>query len=178
MKKHLSLKQLAVTISDLLNKNGIDAVLSGGACVTIYTHNKYMSYDLDFVLLSPTAFEKINKVMKQIGFKPEGKYFKHDKSPYLVDFLSPPLSVGEEPVKKIEELKEGEKILRLLSPTDCVKDRLAAFYHWNDQQCLEQAVLVCENQKVNLKEVQRWSKKEGMSQKFEVFKSNLKASGS
>ena len=30
--------------------------------------------------------------------------------------------------------------LGLLSPTDCVKDRLAAFYHWKDQQSLEPAI--------------------------------------
>ena len=39
------------------------------------------------------------------------------------------------------ELKKRNKILKLLSPTDCVKDRLAAYYHWNDRQSLEQAIL-------------------------------------
>jgi hypothetical protein len=173
MKKNISLKKWAVTISDHLTQNGIDAVLSGGACVTIYSRKKYMSYDLDFVLLTYTDPKKIKRVMQKIGFKQEGKYFKHDKTPYLVDFLSPPLSVGEEPVKEINEIKQGEKHLRLLSPTDCVKDRLAAFYNWNDQQSLEQAVLVCENQKVDLKEVKRWSKNEAMIHKFKVFKEIL-----
>ena len=30
----------------------------------------------------------------------------------------------------------------MISVTDSVKDRLAAFYHWKDQQSLEQAVLI------------------------------------
>jgi hypothetical protein len=174
MEKNRSLKKLAVIISDHLFKNGINAVLSGGACVTLYTQNKYISYDLDFVLLSHMDSKKIKKVMREIGFRQEGKYFKHEGTPYFVDFLSPPLSVGEEPVKEISEIKEGKKTLRLLSPTDCVKDRLAAFYHWNDKQSLEQAVLVCNNQQVDLAEVQRWSRNEGMSQKYEVFKDDLK----
>ena len=29
-----------------------------------------------------------------------------------------------------------------MTPTDSVKDRLAAYYHWNDQQALEQAIMV------------------------------------
>ncbi len=59
--------------------------------------------------------------------------------------------------------------MKLLSPTDCVKDRLAAFYHWNDRQALEQAVLVCKDVEVELKEVERWSGNEGMSDKYEKF---------
>jgi len=42
--KKLSIKDLAIYLSDYLRKNGIDTVLSGGACVTIYTDNKYFSY--------------------------------------------------------------------------------------------------------------------------------------
>ena len=45
----LNIKDLAHYICDLLTKNKIDVVLVGGACVSIYSKNKYMSYDLDFV---------------------------------------------------------------------------------------------------------------------------------
>ena len=38
---------------------------------------------------------------------------------------------------------------RLLSPTDCVKDRLANFYHFEDGQCLEQAPMVAGQHPVN-----------------------------
>jgi hypothetical protein len=54
-----------------------------------------------------------------------------------------------------------------------VKDRLCAFYFWNDQQGLAQAVLVTESQMVDLKEIKRWSKAENKEQEFEVFKSKL-----
>lgn len=30
----------------------------------------------------------------------------------------------------------------MLTATDSVKDRLASFYHWNDHQSLEQAILI------------------------------------
>ena len=32
-----------------MKNNGIEAVLVGGACVSTYSHNRYQSFDLDFV---------------------------------------------------------------------------------------------------------------------------------
>ena len=167
--KGLSLEDFAVLISDYLIKNGIDVVLSGGACVTIYTKNKFISYDLDFVLISSDKQKEVRSLLAEIGFYEEDRYFKHSDTDFFIDFISPPLSVGQEPVKEILEIKKGGRVLKLLSPTDCVKDRLAAFYHWNDRQSLEQAVLVCKAVEVDLKEVKRWSINEGMSDKHERF---------
>ena len=47
--------------------------------------------------------------------------------------------------------------LQLLSPTDCVKDRLTAYYHWDDLQALEQAKMVAKNHKIDFEEIRRWS---------------------
>ena len=58
----------------------------------------------------------------------------------------------------------------MVSPTDCVKDRLCAFYFWNDQQGLAQAVLVAKSQNVDLKEIKRWSIAENKEQEYEAFK--------
>lgn len=77
--------------------------------------------------------------------------------------------MGNEPVKEVAEIKKGKKILRLLSVTDCVKDRLAAFYHWGDRQALDQAIMVCLDNLVDLKEVKRWSKAEGRDEKYGQF---------
>jgi hypothetical protein len=173
--KGISLKNLAIYISDYLRKSGIDTVLSGGACVTIYTDNKYLSYDLDFVLQVYIDRKKIKTVMEKIEFQEEGRSFKHKDTQYYIEFLSPPLSVGEEPAKVISSIEEGNKVLRLLSPTDCVKDRLAAFYHWDDRQSLDQAILVCRDNKVDLKEIERWSLNEGMKNKFEVVRKELES---
>lgn len=167
--KNLSLEDFAVVISDYFFKSGINTVLSGGACVCIYTNNKYISYDLDFVLFSSDDLKKASKALTEIGFYEENRYFRHKDTEYFIDFVSPPLSVGEEPVKEVAEIKKGGRTLKLLSVTDCVKDRLAAYYHWNDRQCLEQAVLVCQDNPVDLKEVERWSKNEGMIDKYKAF---------
>jgi hypothetical protein len=171
--KGLSLEDFAIVISDYLIKNGIDVVLSGGACVTIYTKNKFMSYDLDFVLVSSDKQKDARQLLTDIGFYEEDRYFKHNDTEYFIDFISSPLSIGEEPVREISEIKKGKCTLRLLSPTECVKDRLAAFYHWNDRQSLEQAILVCGDNKVDLKEIERWSANEGMSTKYNIFLTSL-----
>lgn len=171
--KNISLKDLAIYISDYLRKNGIETVLSGGACVTIYTNNKYLSYDLDFVLPVYVKKKKIKEALEKIEFREQGRYFEHKDTQFFIDFLPPPLSVGEEPVKVISSIKKGGRVLRLLSPTDCVKDRLAAFYHWNDKPSLDQAVLVCQDNDVDLEEIERWSINEGMKNKLEIFKETI-----
>lgn len=170
----MPLGDLALYISDHLRKHGVDAVLTGGACVTIYTENKYISYDLDFVPLHYTKRSKVREILEEIGFVEEGRHFRNPQTEFFIEFLAPPLAVGEEPVKEIAEIRSGDLLLRLLSPTDCVKDRLAAYYHWNDHQALEQALLVCRDQAVGLKEVEKWSENEGMGDKFKEFKRMLR----
>lgn len=171
--KDISIQDLAIYLCDHLAQLGIETVLSGGACVCIYTHNEFLSYDLDFVLLDFSQKKKIRKALGKIGFHPEGRHFQHSDTPFIVEFLSPPLSVGEEPVKNILTIEKNDRKLKLLSPTDCVKDRLAAFYHWNDKPALEQAVMVSQAQSVDLKEIERWSSNEGMADKYSAFLAEL-----
>ena len=174
----LPLPDLAALICDACLKSGIDVVLSGGACVSIYTENRYVSFDLDFVLRTPVPRKKIKTTMGELGFLEDGRHFRHSGNPFIVEFLSPPLSVGDEPVQRINEIRRGRMTLRLLSPTDCVKDRLTAFYHWNDRPSLDQAVLVSLNEDVDLSEVNRWSLNEGMKEKYGIFRKLItKASG-
>ena len=66
------------------------------------------------------------------------------------------------------ELPTGK--LYLLTPTDSIKDRLAAYYFWEDKQALDQAVLLSKSHNINLKEVERWSKAEGQTEKFKIIK--------
>ena len=85
-------------------------------------------------------------------------YFEHEDTEYSVQILPPPPSVGAEAVKNIDSIRKGNMVLKLLSPTDSVKDRLAAYYHWNDKQSLDQAISICRDNSIDLKEVERWSK--------------------
>ncbi len=167
--KRASLKKLAVLIASYLAQNGVETVLTGGACVSLYSRNKYQSYDLDFVLLDASQRKRVGPLLSEVGFRPDGRHFRHKDTKYIVEFLYPPLSVGEEPVRHPAEIRLGGGLLKLLSPTDCIKDRLAAFYHWDDRQALEQALLVAKDHPFDVKDVARWSKVEGMAAKFRMF---------
>ena len=171
--KKMSQSELAAFIQDALQSEGIAVVLSGGSAVTFYSNNKYVSKDLDLINTGFARRSKIKLVMSRLGFEEKGRYFINPGTQFFVEFPDGPLSVGEEPVKEVSEFKLATGTLRILSPTDCVKDRLCAFYFWNDKQGLEQAVLVTKNQTVDLKEIKRWSKAEGKEREFEAYKKKL-----
>ena len=64
-------------------------------------------------------------------------------------------------------------MLKIISPTDCIKDRLASYYHWDDLQCLEQATLGAQSNKINLVEIERWSEVEGKLDEFRRIRNKL-----
>lgn len=172
--KNMSQAELAAYVQFYLQKAGIDVVLSGGSAVSFYSSNKYVSKDLDLININFAKRQEIGAIMERIGFKEKGRYFVNLETQFLIEFPQGPLSVGEEPVKAIDEFELATGTLHIISATDCVKDRLCAYYFWNDQQGLAQAVLVSKTQSVDLKEIKRWSKAEEKEQEFEVFKSKLR----
>ena len=171
--KNMSQSELAAYIQDSLQAEGIQVVLSGGSAVSFYSSNKYVSKDLDLINDRFAKRSEITAVMERMGFHEKGRYFVNPKTDFFVEFPRGPLSVGDEPVKEVSEFELATGTLRVISPTDCVKDRLCAFYFWNDQQGLAQAILVAKSQKVDLKEIKRWSKMENKEQEFEIFKDKL-----
>ena len=165
---HIDIRELAAIVSEKLNEKGIDAVLVGGACVSIYTKNKYLSSDLDFV--THAAIKEVATAMSDLGFKREtSRHFIRKDCHFFIEFVAPPVAIGDEPIKNLTKLKTKFGKIVLLTPTDTVKDRLAAYYHWNDPQALEQALMVARGQKVNISEIKRWSAKEGHREKCKIF---------
>jgi hypothetical protein len=43
-------------------------------------------------------------------------------------------------------------------------DRLAAFVHWRDRQCLEQAIWVAQSHAIDWDDLRSWANQEGMSE--------------
>ena len=171
--KTIKIRNLAALVCHKLNIRDVDAILVGGACVSIYTDNTYLSYDLDFV--SHSSLKDIAGILSDLGFNRESsRYFIRQDCPFFIEFVAPPVSIGSEPIRSEEKIKTPFGTLRLLTPTDCVKDRLAAYYHWNDPQALEQAIMVTKVQKVKIPEIRKWSEKEGHKKKFEMFLTMLK----
>ena len=154
-------------------QQGIDTVLSGGAAVAAYTSGAYVTHHIDLVNRSLTRRALIKKAMKELGFREEGRHFKHPETPFLVEFPSGPLTVGDEAIQEIEEIKLQTGTLRVISRTDSVKDRLAWFYHSGDRQCLSQAVLIAQQGGVDLRSVEAWSRAEGKSREYALFRKQL-----
>ena len=165
--KTISISDLAALVHTKFNEHNMKTVLVGGACVAIYSCNRYLSYDLDFVTYETKA--KVKEVLLELGFQFKGKYFSRSDCPYFIEFVTPPVAVGEELVHRFKTLHTPFGQLELLTPADCVKDRLSSFFHWNDRQSLEQAIMVFQDQKVDLQEVKRWAKAENQMDKFKEF---------
>jgi len=161
--------ELAAYIDSHLCKNGINVVLSGGASAAIYSDHKYVSKDLDFIAQFTLDHKKINAVMEYLGFEQSGRYYHHSQTPYYVEFISGPPAVGQDPIESIREVRFATGTIRIISPTDSVKDRLAAFFYWGDRQSLEQAILVARSVTVDLERVEAWSVREGKQAEYEEF---------
>jgi hypothetical protein len=124
----LSRAELAALVVETLAARGIEVVLVGGSCVCLYTNERFVSFDLDFVDLSYSRKRKIADALQAIGFHSEGasRYFKRDGCQCSLEFPSAPLAVGHEQItaNRVAGLRTSQGTVRLLSPTDCVKDRL------------------------------------------------------
>ena len=140
----------------LANK-GISSVLVGGSVVSIYSKGAYRSGDLDMVEPLISRGKEIKETMEELGFKKFGRHYRHPQCNHLfVEFVSSPVSIGDDYRIKPDEVEVDGRTLRILSPTDCIKDRLASFFYFKSRDCLDQAVLVAKSQRFHLDKIEEW----------------------
>jgi len=176
LNKKSDIKEVAAIVCETLLDAKINAVLSGGAVVSIYSNNEYESKDLDFI--SSTDIKTIRKVLEEIGFnKTAGRHFTHPETEFFLDFPSPPLAVGDLILKEWDTLQTKAGRIQLLSPTHSVMDRLAAYFHWNDKQSLDQALLIASKHPIKMIAIKGWAKKEGAEDKYQIFEDQLQLKG-
>lgn len=165
--------ELAAVIVETLASRDIDVVLVGGSCVCIYTNERFGSLDLDFVDLSYSRKKEIAGALKHIGFHSRGasRYFERDGCQWSIEFPSAPLTIGQEqiPNDRIAKLETDLGTVRLLSPTDCVKDRLLWWYLENDRQCWEQALDIARGHAIGWQDLKAWHQAEGYSDRYDFF---------
>jgi hypothetical protein len=125
--------------------------------------------DLDFVTTAETKV--IETALAPLGFKRQdgSRYFTHVDTDYVLEFPSGPLAVGHRLVLEWSQLKTGAGVLQVLTPTQMIMDRLAAYFHWNDPQSLDQAVWIANDHSIDLEELQDWAEGEGNPEKFATF---------
>ncbi len=166
--KKMSRKQFAAAVVRQLKKDDVSAVLVGGACVSIYTNDRHASKDLDFI--SPDSTDAITTSLEKIGFKRKQRYYIHPDSELYVEFPSGPIALGNQvPVKPEGKLKVSDVVIPMLSPTQCVIDRLSSFFYFGDRQSLIHALWVCEQQSVSIEKIKTWAAREKMPDKFNQF---------
>jgi hypothetical protein len=163
------LRKVAIQVGDALRRAGIDAVLTGGSCASIHSGGAYHSVDVDFVLRGRTKQGELDAVMAGIGFRRHRDRYVHDQHPFFVEFLPAPLGIGSDLDIRPILVRSGPRATRALSATDSCRDRLAAFYHWNDRQSLEVAVRIAISNRVAMSRIRRWSDAEGALDRFVVF---------
>ena len=138
----------------------------------------YVSKDADFVIQSHVRQRILEDALAELGFSRTGAQYFHPETPFFVEFPPGPLSIGDDlAIVPVELSVRGVSALGL-SATDSCRDRLAAFYHWNDRQALELAVAIALRQRVDFDVIQRWSQAEGMADQYVEFRRRVAATSS
>lgn len=121
--------EVAVVVAEALERAGIGAVLTGGACASLYSAGAYQSHDLDFIVEGAGRKAALDAAMASVGFARQGDRYVHPRSKLFVEFPTGPLAVGNDMNIEPVALPLGPGQAWALSPTDACRDRLAAFYH-------------------------------------------------
>ena len=79
--REMAIGEIAAYVAEHLRQGGINVVLTGGSCVSIYTDNRYQSYDLDFIEEGSSRRKKIAECPEKIGFQEKDRYFTHPDTP-------------------------------------------------------------------------------------------------
>ena len=85
--KDMTQLEIGALVCSHLKENGIQVVLSGGASVSLYSNNKYLSKDLDLVDIYSVNRRKLKLVMNEIGFTEKNRYFNMLIPRILLNFL-------------------------------------------------------------------------------------------
>lgn len=159
-----SLAELAALISQALETAGIAATLSGGGAVTLYSTNEYESCDLDFV--TSARVEAIGSAIAPLGFgrTPGARQFEHPETDYYVEFPPGPLGFGETAVRDDEATTLHTEFgpVRIVTPTQSVMDRLAAYVNWTDNPSFDQAIMVARRHPIDWPALHEWARLEGI----------------
>lgn len=169
------LRKVAFKVCTALDRAGAKAVLTGGSAATIYAPEVYQSRDIDFIAYIVRNADQFRQVIAELGFQPSGRTFAHPDVITTLDFPDEEIRIGNELIDRFATLHEDGFVLHILTPTDCVCDRLASFFWYNDRSALLAACAVAKERRaeVNLGEIQGWAEREGELPRFEEFTERL-----
>ena len=106
---------------------GTTAVPSGGSAATYYAPRAHQSRDADFIIVMSLDGEVATSALDGLGYEQIGGTYAHRENRYTLEFPPGPLAVGGDRIIAYETVRRNSEILRIISATDCVRDRLASF---------------------------------------------------
>lgn len=161
--------ELAAIVADHLKQHGIRVVLVGGLAVEIYSENLYLTKDIDMVNTSYDASESLKAAMSELGFFKHGRVFINESTQICVEFPSAPLAIGDQIIKETTVAHSGKGDIPILLATDVIKDRLLAYFHWQDRPSLVQALAIMINHVITPGELKNFCDAEGESDQYKFI---------
>lgn len=175
--KTTAITELAGIIAEHLQSHGIEVVLVGGLAVEIYTENLYLTKDIDMVNTNYQPPKHLHAAMAELGFHKQGRVYVNNTTNITVEFPSAPLSVGDELIKSTTHAKVANKNIPILKVEDVVKDRLAAFIHWQDRQSLIQATAILVKHQLKLATFKKFCLHEGSAEQYQLLEQLYRQAG-
>lgn len=166
---NIAITELASIVAAHLRQWRIEVVLVGGLAVEIYTENLYLTKDIDMVNTNFQKPSRLHKAMRELGFIKQGRIYVNETTDITVEFPPGPLAVGDELIKQTVLIQLANGVIPVLSVNDVVKDRLAAFFHWNDRQSLVQAVAILLKHQIKPQVFQDFCFREDSSLRYDLL---------
>jgi predicted nucleotidyltransferase len=155
---------LAALVAAEFQKVNVILTVVGGAAVQFYTQAKYTTKDIDAILWGD-SLEIVNRVMEDLGFHRTTTYrhFEHPSLPFVVEFPSSPIAVGNRLIEETNLIKIGKRSVRVITIEDLIMDRIIAAVEWKSPAHIEQAKLIWLKNKVriNIAYLTEFAKSEG-----------------
>jgi len=126
LKRQLLMVGLLTRLLKMMNKNA--PIVIGGCALSYYSREVYFTSDID---LAYADREALDTVLKNIGFKKEGRYWVHEGLRMVIEVPASSLPGQDSPIEVVE-LGEGLQC-SIIGIEDLVIDRLNAFKHWKSE---------------------------------------------
>jgi len=120
---------MVALITKLLEEKGKSApIVIGGCALSYYSREVYFTADID---LAYTDREGLDAVLKDIGFRKQGRYWVNEELKIAIEVPASVL-IGEDSPLEIVELAEGLQC-KIIGIEDLIIDRLNACKYWKSE---------------------------------------------
>lgn len=126
LKRQLLMVALLTRLLKMMNKQA--PIIIGGCALSYYSREVYFTSDID---LAYADREALDKVLKSIGFKKDGRYWVHEGLKMVIEAPASSLPGQDSPIEVVE-LGEGLQC-SVIGIEDLLIDRLNAYKHWKSE---------------------------------------------